>query len=171
MRRVLPLLLVAALAGADGAAADDRSVNRAWDSDDATYRELGKQHRRGLRIVQRDGTKIAVIVRACRRALRALRGTVAKVRSEKPSTELGRRAKRLALASMRDFRAFFKLSIAGYRAGAKGLRRDDEALLARARSRLRRSNRVLARSRRKAKAGKRLFRQAERQAAVAGHGP
>jgi hypothetical protein len=87
------------------AQADDNSVYGAYVSQDAAFRKLGKQFRRGLRTWKRSHYKNADP------AVKALSGSIDKLRevdillaAEEASTDHGRRAKAEALASVRLLR-------------------------------------------------------------------
>jgi hypothetical protein len=159
-RATLVLVSVCALlvAFASPAAATDATVEAAWDGDDAQYSKLGKQFRKGLRVWHKSGNrKPGRALKANRRARKLLRGTIGRVKAQPSSSATGERAKKYALASMRDFAKELKYQAAIIRAITAGKS---------VKSLARRGYRYTKRSRKRSKRARALFRQAEREAAV-----
>lgn len=111
--RLLVLLAAALLCAllalpAAPAAADDRSVKAAWDSEDQAFTELGRSVRREVRAWQRRGyTRDAKLLRLYRRGEELSRKVVAVVNAQQPSTPQGTDARNLAIASTSHFAEYF----------------------------------------------------------------
>ena len=138
------------------AIATDATVEAAWDGDDAQFTKLGKQFRKGVRAWRKSGyRRPGTALKANRRARKLLRGTISRVKAQPSSTTTGERAKKLALASMSDFRKDITLEAAIIRRITAGKNADRL---------IKRSDRYQARSFRRSKSARKLFRQAEREA-------
>ena len=171
------LLGVAATAPAP-AAADDVSVERAWDADDARYMKLGKRFGREAARWKRSGlSRVGGLLEVCRATRRLLRQTRARIAGEQPSSATGAEARELALRSIHSFSRSFRLLERGLKMGVRALRRSNRKrrkavkVARRADKLLRRSDRVYARSYRQANDAKALFRQAEAERGAAPEGP
>jgi hypothetical protein len=150
----LLVLLVALLGAASPAAASDRSVNRAWDADDAKFFELGKRTGAAYEEWERSGfRKKRPLLRALAATRNTLDGTRAAVRGESASSETGEKARYWALRSMRAFDAQLATEQSAVRARSAGKRRRARRLFADAAEHSERAVRF-------ARRGKRLFRRA-----------
>ena len=152
---VLVLVLVGLLCAVGPAGASDRSVNRAWDADDAKFERLGERVRTLGRRWRRSGYQkhARALVDALGDTRRTLDGTRARVRSEQASSETGERARYWALRSMRAFDTSLAFEQRFVRARTAGKMRRASRLAEDA-------DEYLARASRFARRGKRLFRKA-----------
>jgi hypothetical protein len=105
---LLPLAVLALLLAAPPAIADDASVKRAWDSEDAAFTSLGKSVRREQARWERRGfTRDGKLLRLMRRGERLSRTVVERVTAEQPSSPTGAEARERALRSTSTFAEFF----------------------------------------------------------------
>jgi hypothetical protein len=108
MKRTLIAGLCALLVGAAPAPADDASMKRAWDSQDAAFTQLGKSVEREMRRwAKRGHTRDSKILGLMRRG-EALTTTVEQaVNAEQPSTPQGTEAKTWIMKSLATFKQHF----------------------------------------------------------------
>jgi hypothetical protein len=155
IRVVVPcFLLLTLVAGVTPAVASDRSVKRAWNADDAEFREFGEQVGTYYRQWERSGfRKKRPLLRALAATRTTLDGTRARVRGEQASSQTGEKARYWALRSMRVFDEDLATQQRAVRARSAGRR-------SRARRLFAESEELKERSLRFARRAKRLFRQA-----------
>ena len=149
------VLAVLALLGAVApASASDRSVQRAWNADDAEFAEHGDRVRAYYRAWERSGfRKKRPLLRELAATRNTLDGTRAGVRAERASSETGEKARYWALRSMRAFDGQLATEQRAVRARSAGKRSRARRLFGEASDLAERSARFAARA-------KRLFRKA-----------
>lgn len=108
MRRALVTFLIALAVAAAPAAADDASVKRAWDSEDAAFTELGKSVAREMSRWQKRGhTRDSKLLRLLERGETLTRTVEQRVAAEPSSSPQGEEAKGWALKSLGSFARYF----------------------------------------------------------------
>ncbi len=133
MRTSLSILILscALLAGlASPASADDASIKRAWDSEDAAFTTLGKSVAREFdRWARRGHTRDSKLLSLLRRGETLTRTVEQRVNAEQPSSPSGTEAKNWALRSLATFAAHFVAERKAVRAapGARAQRLGREA--------------------------------------------
>ena len=106
--RALLAVCAAVLLAAAPAAADDASVDAAWDSQDKQFTELGKSvEREFTRWGNRNNTRDGKLLRLLRRGESLTVKVEQAVNAEEPSTPQGTEAKGLILKSLADFKQHF----------------------------------------------------------------
>ena len=120
MRRALLILTVAAvLFGmlAPAALADDNGVYKAYVSRDSGFSRLGKQLRSDLKTWVRSGhTKSGPALKTIRQSRALCADVVAAMKAESSSSSNGSKAKKQAIASVKDLSASLKALAGGIRA-------------------------------------------------------
>jgi hypothetical protein len=138
MKRSLAFVVVAALALPAAASADDASLFEAYDAPQrpgGAVAELAKTITRHSRRWQRSDASprwTRALVRDYRRLNPALGVVATALRAEEPSTEDGTRARSLALAEIRHFRAANRVGVRGLQALLRGERKRSLRLIRRA---------------------------------------
>ena len=106
--RIALVVVLALLTLASPAAADDRGVSDAWDSQDPQFRELSKSMDREIkRWKDRGFTRDGKILRLMKRGETLSRRVVAALEAQQPSTPTGAQARDLAIKSTAHLAEYF----------------------------------------------------------------
>ena len=134
VRSILIAVMAVAVVAPASAAADDASMKRAWDSQDAAFTENGKSFRKELKAWSKRGhTRDAKLLRLLKRGEALLVTVEQAVNAEQPSTPQGTEAKTWILKSLATFKGFFRSNRSAVRAApskrAERLAKEADAFL------------------------------------------